>query len=217
MNKKVKSAIAVALCGALSLTVALPLAACGGGKDSIVLMMEEPTGLFNPFYATAGADMDVVGLTQISMLSTDNEGNPVAGEDYATVALDFDTQTRASGNTTYTDYYFVIKNGLKFSDGVPLTMNDVMFNIYEYLDPVYTGSSTMYSTDILGLTAYRTQTNYSDNSQAESQITNEANASAQLRILELIDIYELNNTLDSDTSFSLDEAGMRAASTRAAA
>ena len=211
MNKKVKSAIAVALCGALSLTVALPLAACGGGKDSIVLMMEEPTGLFNPFYATAGADMDVVGLTQISMLSTDNQGYPVAGEDYATVALDFEEQTRTSGNTTYTDYYFVIKNGLKFSDGVPLTMNDVMFNIYEYLDPVYTGSSTMYSTDILGLTAYRTQTNYSDNSQAESQITNEANASAQLRILELIDIYELNNTLDSDTSFSLDEAGMRAA------
>ncbi len=36
-------------------------------------------------------------------------------------------------------------------------MRDVLFNIYVYLDPVYTGSSTMYSTEIVGLAEYRTQ------------------------------------------------------------
>ena len=50
-------------------------------KDSIVIMTEELSGLFNPFYATSGADMDVVGMTQIGMLSTDYEGE--AGKEEA--------------------------------------------------------------------------------------------------------------------------------------
>lgn len=33
----------------------------------------------------------------------------------------------------------------------------MLFNLYVYLDPVYTGNATIYSTDIVGLTEYRTQ------------------------------------------------------------
>ena len=129
-------------------------------KDSIVIMTEELSGLFNPFYATSGTDMDVVGMTQIGMLATDSAGNPTAG-----VVKDFEVKHINQGQTNEkTVYTFVIKNNLKFSDGHALTMNDVMFNIYEYLDPVYTGSSTMYSIDIEGLSTYRTQKNLSDNS-----------------------------------------------------
>ena len=58
-------------------------------KDSIVIMTEALSGLFNPFYATSGTDMDVVGLTQIGMLSTDDDGNPQAGDDLPTVVKDF--------------------------------------------------------------------------------------------------------------------------------
>ena len=152
-KKRTLRALAVVAGGALCLT-AIPLSACTKSRDDIIIMAtEEFSGLFNPFYATSGADIEVVNLTQLAMLTTDADGNLVAGNDYATAVLDYEI-TEDGGDSVYT---FVLKNGLKFSDGVPLTMNDVMFNIYEYLDPVYTGSSTMYSIKIKGLSQYRTQ------------------------------------------------------------
>ena len=93
----------------------------------------------------------------------------------------------AADNTGYT---FVIKNGITFSDGKPLTINDVLFNLYVYLDPVYTGSSTMYSTDILGLKDYRTQTVSSGDSNTDDQITRQAGDRAKNRINELINLYK---------------------------
>lgn len=44
-----------------------------------------------------------------------------------------------------------------FSDGTPLTIRDVLFNLYMYLDPVFSGSATLYSVNIKGLEEYRTQ------------------------------------------------------------
>ena len=153
MKKKGTIRTCALLAGGLLALTAIPFSACGKKRDDIVIMAEEFSGLFNPFYATSGSDMDVVGLTQISMLTTDSKGNLTAGENESTVVLDYEIGEDGAGNSVYT---FVIKNGLKFSDGVPLTMNDVMFNMYEYLDPVYTGSSTMYSVKIKGLAQYRT-------------------------------------------------------------
>lgn len=211
MIKKVKGALAVVMSCALMAGIVLPLSACSAKKDSIVIMTEELSGLFNPFYATSGTDMDVVGMTQIGMLSTDSGGNPVAGDDESTVVKDFEYEITGSGDSAKTVYTFVIKNGLKFSDGKPLTMNDVMFNIYEYLDPVYTGSSTMYSIDIEGLSQYRTQTNYAgDDGETESQISSEAAGLAKQRIYELRDVYVANGKLSSTSdSYSLNEEGMK--------
>lgn len=211
MNKKqVIRSVSVAVCGAMCLSLAVPFAGCGAEKDSLVLMTEELSGLFNPYYATSGTDMDVVGLTQVSMLSTDNTGKPVAGDTYPTVVKDYEIKRDEANDKTI--YEFVIKNGIKFSDDKPLTMNDVMFNIYENLDPVYTGSSTMYSIDIEGLKQYRTQTNLSGDNDVESEISSQAAANATLRILELIDLYEDVGRIDGSlTSFSADEEKMRAA------
>ncbi len=122
-------------------------------------------GNFNPFFYTSANDGSVISMTQISMMTTDSDGNLVCGNKYPTVALDFKlTMYDANGNVTtsgdndgYSVYEFVIKNGIKFSDGQPLTIKDVLFNLYVYLDPMYTGSSTIYSTDIVGLKAYQSQ------------------------------------------------------------
>ncbi len=211
LKYRAKGVLAIVMSILLVAGIVLPITACSKKKDSIVIMTEELSGLFNPFYATSGTDIDVVGMTQISMLGTDESGNPVAGDDESTVVKDFEFTTTGSGDNAKTVYTFVIKNGLKFSDGMPLTMNDVMFNIYEYLDPVYTGSSTMYSIDIEGLTQYRTQTNQSgDDGETESQISSQANAMATVRILEMVDIYETAGKLSStSSSYSLDEEGMR--------
>ena len=177
-------------------------------KDSIIIMTEELSGLFNPFYATSGADMDVIGMTQIGMLSTDSNGNPVVGDDQPTVVKAFDVKTVGTPNVDEKSIYtFVLKNDLEFSDGQPLTMEDVLFNMYEYLDPVYTGSSTMYSVKIKGLTQYRTQSNYAGdgNESAESQNATNAQFNALARRMELQDVFELNGLEENSTnSYSME-------------
>ncbi len=217
MNKKRTRIISSALGLLMASSIVLPVAGCGAAtdkkknRDSIVIMSEELSGLFNPFYATSGADMEVVGMTQLSMLATDDKGKATAGKDEATAVLDFQSEVKEENNKTTTEYTFVLKNGLKFSDGKPLTMNDVLFNMYEYLDPVYTGSSTMYSIDIVGLSQYRTQRNDSgETGGTESSINDQAMDRAEMRIQELIDLYEFVG--DNKTgSFSADQKKMEEA------
>lgn len=123
-------------------------------------------GVFNPFFSTSGTDSDIVGQTQVGMLSTNEKGEIVAGNDEPCVTYDYtyvttgskaDQATDDDYSNFYTDYYFAIKDNLKFSDGTDLTIHDVLFNLYMYLDPVYTGSATLYSVNIQGLQEYRTQ------------------------------------------------------------
>ena len=192
MSKRI---ISVILALILCLGTAAALASCGGGgggnPDALVIMTEELDGLFNPFFSTTAADGTIVSMTQIGMLGTDYVDGEVVvacGDGHAVVVKDYDvTHDSATDQTTYT---FVIKNGIKFSDGKPLTMNDVLFNLYVYLDPVYTGSSTMYSTDILGLRDYRTQTVSSGSDNADDQISRQAADRAKNRINELINLYK---------------------------
>lgn len=158
--------------------------------DALVLMTDNLDGLFNPYFSTSASDGTIVGMTQIGMLSSKYENGEVKvafGDNEAVVTKDFHYGQNVEGDTVYT---FVLKNGIKFSDGHPLTMEDVLFNLYVYLDPVYTGSATMYSTDIKGLAAYRLQnpdaTADSDDSSNNDQL---AQAAAEARILELVQLF----------------------------
>ena len=160
----------------------------GVRPDAFVIMTEPLDGLFNPFYYTSGPDGTIVGMTQIGMLSSkyvNGEVEVAYGDNEAVVVKDYDIVEKAD-TTVYT---FVLKNGIKYSDGHPLTMEDVLFNYYVYLDPVYTGSSTLYSTDIVGLTDYRTQTISSGSNNNDDRITEDANKRAKNRINELLNLF----------------------------
>ncbi|MBE6646078.1 MAG: hypothetical protein E7611_00380 [Ruminococcaceae bacterium] len=156
--------------------------------DAFVVMTEQLDGLFNPFFATSANDSTIVAMTQIGMLTTGYENGDVTvayGDSEAVVVKDLSIEHKKD-TTVYT---FVIKNNIKFSDGHPLTMEDVIFNMYVYLDPVYTGSSTMYSTDIVGLQDYRTQTLGSGSSNTDDAISTAASNRATDRINELLNLY----------------------------
>ena len=178
----------------------------------LVLSTSELDGVFNPFYSTSGPDNTIIGMTQIGMLTTNDKGEPICGEDEACVVLDYEavTEKDAAGNITYTTYYFVIKNGLKFSDGTPLTMRDVMFNLYEYLDPAYYGSSTIYSTDIVGLKAYRTQIpDNRENEQEGFSASFDVLADERVtRLIEVLDSIYKDHKTSSGTIESISEAQM---------
>lgn len=173
--------------------------------DPIVLSSQEVDGVFNPFYSSSGTDSNIAGLTQIAMLANDEDGKVVYGDDEPVVTKDLwinpvgDPETDKD-NGLMTEYYFVLKNNVKFSNGSPLTIKDVLFNYYVYLDPVYTGSSTIYSTDIVGLAAYRTQ-QQDQNAQDAFMVNFEIAADARIGALDvaLEDINkEHGDTLDAE-------------------
>ena len=124
-------------------------------NDALVFSTLEVDKVFNPFFSTSATDSSVVGMTQMGMLGNDEKGNVTFGEKEAVVTEDFQSVYSEADDTT--TYYFVLKNNIRFSNGSYLTIKDVFFNLYVYLDPVYSGSSTIYSTDIVGLKEYRTQ------------------------------------------------------------
>ena len=188
-----KRIIALLLCVVMCMSMVSVLSGCGSKKsvDAFVIMTELLDGLFNPFFYTSANDGTIVSMTQISMIGASYDaatGNiSVAyGDNEAVVAENYEIVENADGTVSY---FFVLKNGIKYSDGHPLTMEDVLFNMYVYLDPVYTGSNTLYSTDIVGLEEYRTQTISSGSSNAGCQIAATASAMAQARRDELVDLF----------------------------
>lgn len=180
----------------------------------LVMSSDAFDGVFSPFFGTSGPDNEVTGYTQIGMLSSNADGQPYASEDEPSVAFDFNYTTYVNGEIDtdgskaallsdrdkkddskyYTEYELVLKNGIKFSDGTDLTIKDVLFNMYLYLDPVYTGSSTMYSTKIKGLEAYRTQDPDASSSSGDSAFEQTFLNEARLRIDNLGYYYDSNVT-----------------------
>ncbi|MCD7729146.1 MAG: ABC transporter substrate-binding protein [Clostridia bacterium] len=197
MKKIVKSGIIAALCAML----VLPTVACSGSAydnetRKFSMAIGAIDGNFNPFFYTAANDGTVASMTQAAMLTTDNDGNIACGEDYPTVVKDYtikyyDTNNNEIGSdsatsatTDHTTYSFLIKNGMKFSDGEDLTVMDVLFSLYVNIDKAYTGSATLYSNDIQGLKAYREQENISDDANLSSDTS--FNTQAQQRITNII-------------------------------
>ncbi len=200
-----KRIISLLLCLTLCIGMLSSLTGCSaGGADALVIMTEQLDGLFNPFFYTSAPDGTIVGMTQIGMLGSkyvDGEVTVAYGEDEAVVTKDYEIVENDDDTVTYN---FVLKNGIKFSDGEPLTMEDVLFNYYVYLDPVYTGSNTLYSTDILGLSEYRTQTVGSATDDSDDLISSQASSRAEARKNELVNLFNAEKDSSSTNEVSYD-------------
>ena len=190
-----KRIISLLLLTALLIGSVSVLAGCKGNNndgtkpDALVIMTEQLDGLFNPFFSTSATDSTIVSMTQIGMLSSKYENGEVSvafGDNEAVVTKDYEVTTNEKGDSVYT---FVIKNGILYSDGHPLTIEDVLFNLYLYLDPVYTGSATIYSTAIKGLNAYRKQDPSATEDDNEDNNAERAAELAQMRLNELVQAY----------------------------
>ncbi len=189
--KHFKKILCLSLCLLMVMSTAF---GCKKGLDTetrnLMLAIGALDQNFNPFFSTSLNDSQIAGITQVSLISSDQNGEEACGDDWPTVAQDFKiTMKDANGNETSTgsddgttEYEFLIKNGMKFSDGKDLTIKDVLFSLYVYLDPAYTGSATIYSTDIVGLKEYRSQ----DPSGSDSDYEKGFYADAQSRVNKLI-------------------------------
>lgn len=134
------------------------------GADTLVYADDYLSQKFSPFFADTSYDQDAVALTQVSLLSSDREGNvvlngkdgaviPYNGTDYTYYSLANCVITEnADGTVTYA---IDMRDDVTFSDGESVTADDVIFSMYVLADPTYDGSSTLYSQDIVGMEAYR--------------------------------------------------------------
>ncbi len=147
------------------------LAACdgpgqGGGSDEkpLVVGYSSFSSKFSPFFAESAYDQDAQGLTQIALIGTDRTGaviyNGIEGETKPYNGTDYTyygpADLKVTENEDGTVYYdFTLRDDLVFSDGEPLTIDDVIFSMYVLCDPTYDGSATLFSQPIQGLDEYR--------------------------------------------------------------
>ncbi|MCI7137792.1 MAG: ABC transporter substrate-binding protein [Candidatus Limivicinus sp.] len=119
---------------------------------------------FSPFFAETAYDQDVASMTAISLLTSDRTGaivyNGIEGETINYNGTDYTYYGPAdlvvTENADGTVYYdFTLRDDLVFSDGEPVTIDDVIFSMYVLCDPTYDGASTLYAQPIEGMEEYR--------------------------------------------------------------
>ncbi|WP_026506669.1 ABC transporter substrate-binding protein [Butyrivibrio sp. MC2013] len=119
---------------------------------------------FGPFFATTAYDVEIQELTSGFLLATDRGGaiveNGIEGETRTYNGTDY--TYRGLGNVEVVqnddgtvDYKLTMRDDVKFSDGEPATIDDVIFSIYVLCDPTYDGSSTIYALPIKGMEEFR--------------------------------------------------------------
>ena len=119
---------------------------------------------FSPFFAETAYDQDAQGMTQVGLLTSDRTGaiiyNGIKGETVKYNGKDYtyygiaDLKVTENQDGTV-DYDFTLRDDVKFSDGEPLTVDDVIFNMYVLSDPTYDGNSTFFALPIKGMKEYR--------------------------------------------------------------
>ena len=163
---KLRKLLSLALALAMLLSAAGAIAETAAEDNGSIMVYATSTfgQKFSPFFATTAYDMEVVDLTQMVLLAADRGGavinNGIAGTDVDyngtdynyTGAGDVEVVQNDDGSV---DYKLTMRDDIVFSDGVPATIDDVIFGIYVLCDPTYDGSSTIYALPIEGMEEYR--------------------------------------------------------------
>ena len=175
-NRFIASLLAVAMTASL-------LASCGvsssgkkedqsgkqsadASKDSgaMVFASDEFNAKFSPFFAETVSDTMVSDLVNVQLLQLDRTGSIITkgiegekkeynGKEYTYHGIsDLDIKENSDGTVFYD---FKLKDGLKFSDGEPFTIDDVIFTMYVLADPTYDGNVTFFTLPIQGMDEYR--------------------------------------------------------------
>jgi len=179
--KGMKKFLAVSLAGAMTLS----MAACGSDSSTtdsststessdasasssddstLVIAQDDFSEKFSSFFCTTVYDERVANMVGATLITTDRAGeviyNGIEGEtkeyngtEYTYTSLSDLTVTENEDGTV--EYDFKLRDDVTFSDGEPLTADDVIFTMYVYSDPSYDGSSSLYSLPITGMDAYR--------------------------------------------------------------
>ncbi|SFJ81492.1 peptide/nickel transport system substrate-binding protein [Paenibacillus sp. UNC496MF] len=112
--------------------------------DTIIVGLTDPSGAFTPYFQQSGYDGNVSSLLYTSLVTVDDKGLPVPG-----LAEKWDV---SADNLTYT---YHLRKDLKFSDGSPLTADDVAFTWTILYDKSYDGDSQVNTLHVKGGEDYK--------------------------------------------------------------
>ena len=138
--------------------------AASGSDTPLVIANDGMSEKFSPFFAESVPDQNIVDVTQISLVYNDRSGefiyNGIEGETTSYNGTDYTyygpTDLTITENEDGTVYYdFKLRDDLTFSDGEPVTADDIIFSFYVFCDPTYDGNASVYSLPIEGMEEYR--------------------------------------------------------------
>jgi len=112
--------------------------------DTIIVGLTNPSGAFTPYFTQVGYDGNVNSILFTPLVRVDPNGVPEPA-----LAEKWDV---SDDERTYT---FYLREGLKFSDGSPMTAEDVAFTWTLLHDPAYDGLNDVVETKIVGGQAYK--------------------------------------------------------------
>lgn len=172
--KKMRQMLAILMAGTM---VAGLATGCGNGKNDgtesgskassdtpLVIASQDMSEKFSEFFAASVPDQQIADMTAAPLLENDRAGeiimNGIKGETKEYNGTDYTYTGIADCNITENadgtvDYDFTLRDDVKFSDGEPLTADDLIFTYYVYCDPSYDGGAALGSLPIVGLDAYQ--------------------------------------------------------------
>jgi peptide/nickel transport system substrate-binding protein len=112
--------------------------------DTIIVALTDPSGAFTPYFHQSGYDGNVSSLLYTPLVTVDDKGVPIPA-----LAESWDV---SPDNLTYT---FHLRKDLKFSDGSPVTADDVAFTWTILHDKAYDGDSLVSTLGVKGGEAYK--------------------------------------------------------------
>ena len=113
-------------------------------KDTVVAGISEPQGIFNPYFFVNGWDENVTNVIFSRLIDWDSHGNLVPGL--------AESWTVSPDGKTYT---IKLRPNLTFSDGSPLSAEDVAFTLSVLYDPKYDGDIDITQANIVGGAEYK--------------------------------------------------------------
>jgi len=112
--------------------------------DTVIAGISEPQGIFNPYFFVNGWDENVTNVIFARLIDWDSRGKLVPGL--------AESWTVSPDGKTYT---IKLRHDLKFSDGSPLTAEDVAFTLTVLYDPKYDGDTDITLAHITGGDDYK--------------------------------------------------------------
>lgn len=146
-----KRVLALTLSALLLIGMLHTVALAGDAQPKVLRFATETLkGAFNPILSSDVYDSYICSLIFAGLVSADEQAKPIFDENCVATSVDL-----SEDKLTYT---FKIKEGLKFSNGDPLTASDVAFTFKMIAHPEYDGARASVVSEMVGYEAYHDKT-----------------------------------------------------------
>lgn len=161
--KKVLAFLMASAMAVSSLSMAAVAEEAEGASTPLVVGINNFSEKFCTMFAESVPDQQIADLLGVALINNDRSGgiiyNGIEGETHEYNGTDYTyngiADLTVTQNEDTTVYNFKLRDDIVFSDGEPLTADDVIFSYYVYCDTDYDGNGTLYSTNIKGMQNYR--------------------------------------------------------------